>query len=127
MTDIPRRALVLAAHGSRRQASNDEVEALSARLRKGAEGLFDPVTYGFLELVQPDIDSAIRQCIDAGVDEIVVVPYFLSAGNHVAEDLPALIEQARVSYPHTRIQLRPHLGTVEGVVGLLLGLAQGGA
>ena len=48
---------------------------------------------GFLELAEPSIPDGIQRCIDAGATEVVVVPYFLSAGRHVSEDIPAEVEK----------------------------------
>jgi sirohydrochlorin ferrochelatase len=113
------KSLLLVAHGSRRQASNDEVRALIGRLR-AASGSFDHLDCAFLELAEPSIPDGLRQAIAKGASEVVVLPYFLSAGRHVVTDIPAEIEPVRKAYPSVDIFLAPYLGAAEGVVELLM-------
>ena len=91
------KSLLIVAHGSRRAASNDEVRALSERVARQAGDAYRRVECAFLELAEPSIPDGIQAEIDAGAVDITVVPYFLSAGRHVAEDIPA--EVAKVSLP----------------------------
>ena len=48
-----KKALVVVAHGSRREASNDEVRALASRLADMPDTGYDSVTAAFLELAEP--------------------------------------------------------------------------
>lgn len=113
------KSLLLVAHGSRREASNDEIRALTERLRAAA-GNFDYIGCAFLELAEPSIPGGLRQAISEGANEVVVVPYFLSAGRHVMMDIPAEIAGVQEEYPSVEIHLAPYLGAAEGVVGLLM-------
>ncbi|WP_456444355.1 sirohydrochlorin chelatase [Thiolapillus sp.] len=120
-------ALLVVAHGSRREASNEEVRKLCRRIEQETAGEeFFLVRAGFLELAEPSIPEGIGQCVGAGADRVVVLPYFLSAGRHVSEDIPAEVEKARQRYPHASIVLAPYLGSAPGVSGLLVELAVGG-
>ena len=116
------KSLLLVAHGSRRKASNDEVRALIERMR-GVADTFDDLACAFLELAEPSIADGLRQAIARGATEVVVLPYFLSAGRHVVTDIPAEMEPVQKQYPSLDIRLAPYLGAAEGVVGLLLELA----
>ena len=113
-------ALIIIAHGSRRSASNEEVRTLVERLRERAGQAFGRVEPAFLELAEPDIPGAIARCYEAGVRDIVAVPYLLSAGAHVAQDIPEALDQARARHPGLQISLRPHIGSLSGMVDLLL-------
>jgi sirohydrochlorin ferrochelatase len=118
------RALLIVAHGSRRAASNDEVRALAKTVTARAGGLYNRISCAFLELAEPSIPEGIEQLIEAGVRDITVVPYFLSAGRHVAEDIPA--EVAKVSPPDgVTIRIAPYVGLSDTMADLLL--AQGRA
>ncbi|WP_456378038.1 sirohydrochlorin chelatase [Thiolapillus sp.] len=120
------KALLVVAHGSRRIASNEEVRALCERLQKEkASEEFAVVRAGFLDLAEPSIPEGIKQCIRLGAEEVVVLPYFLSAGRHVSEDIPAEVEKARISNPQVGICLAPYLGSAPGIGGLVLALAEG--
>jgi len=121
----PVKALLIVAHGSRRETSNEEVRQITRQVSELAGDEFGLVASGFLELADPSIPDGIQHCIDAGADEVVVLPYFLSAGRHVAEDIPAEIRLAQDNNPDARISQASYLGSADGVAGLLLGLAQG--
>ena len=113
------KSLVIVAHGSRRQASNDEVRDLSSRIENITGQQFRKVKAAFLELAEPSIPNGIQQCIDEGAEEIVVFPYFLSAGRHVVEDIPSEIDIARKSNPEIKIEIAPYLGSMDGIVDLI--------
>jgi len=119
-------ALVLVAHGSRREASNAEVRALAATLAARAEGQFSSVHAGFLELAEPSIPEAIAAAIAAGAREVRVLPWFLSAGRHVSEDIPAQVAEARARHPGVPIHLLGHAGALPGMAEILLAAAGGG-
>jgi len=113
------KSLLLVAHGSRREASNDEIRELTGRLRAVADS-FDHLACAFLELAEPSIPDGLRQAISKGANVVVVLPYFLSAGRHVTRDIPAEIALVQKEYPSVDIHLAPYLGAAEGVVGLLM-------
>lgn len=117
------KTLLLVAHGSRRAESNDEVRQLAAQLGQMAQGRFDSVTPAFLELAEPSIPDGLRAAIKAGADEVVVLPYFLSAGRHVINDIPGEVDSVRAEYPDVAINLVSYLGAAAGVKDLLLDLA----
>lgn len=120
------KTLLLVAHGSRRDASNDEVRALARRLQVQAQAAFDAVSCAFLELAEPSIPDGLRESIAAGAREVVVVPYFLSAGRHVATDIPYEVDTVRAEYPGIAITLAPYLGAAPELAGLLLKQARSG-
>ncbi len=116
------KALLLIAHGSRRAASNDEVRQVTRRVAERVDSRFDYVDCGFLELAEPSIPGGIQQCIDAGATEIIVLPYFLSAGRHVVEDIPAEVQGMQQANSDITISIAPYLGSAEGIVDVLLGI-----
>jgi len=119
-----RKCLLLVAHGSRRAASNDEIRRLTAALRARAGEEFHRVDCAFLELAEPSIPDGIEACIRDGAEEVVVVPYFLSAGRHVAEDIPAEVARKQQAHPAIPIRIVDYLGAAEAVPDLLLDAAR---
>ncbi|HXH04330.1 MAG TPA: CbiX/SirB N-terminal domain-containing protein [Candidatus Competibacteraceae bacterium] len=117
------KALLLVAHGSRREESNDEVRRLATRLAERAATRYPLVRCAFLELAEPSIPDGIEACIRAGAREVVVLPYFLSAGNHVVEDIPALVAAKSREHPGVTLRIAPYLGTAAPIPELLLELA----
>jgi sirohydrochlorin ferrochelatase len=120
------RHLLLVAHGSRREASNEEVRQVAAALAPQAQGRFDTVACAFLEIAAPSIPEGIEMAVRGGATEVVVVPYFLSAGRHVAEDIPREVEGKQREHPQVRIRITPYLGLAGGITGMLLDLANAG-
>jgi sirohydrochlorin ferrochelatase len=118
------KALLLVAHGSRRDASNDEVRELTRQLRESGD-TFQHVACAFLELAEPSIPDGLRAAIMAGAREVVVLPYFLSAGRHVVTDIPAEVAVVQDEYPDVPIRLAPYLGAADDVVQILLQQAAG--
>lgn len=114
------RALLLVAHGSRRAAANAEVARLAGRLAAAAPDAWPLVRHAFLELAEPDIPAGLDACVAAGAGAVVVVPYFLAAGRHVREDIPALVAAARRRHPAVDIRLRPHLGADAALAAAVL-------
>lgn len=117
------KSLILVAHGSRREASNQEIRDLTRVLAGRAGSDFDQISCAFLELAEPSIPDGIEQAVGAGANEVVVLPYFLSAGRHVAEDIPELVDGKRKQYPQVDIRITPYIGKAEAVTDLLLAVA----
>ncbi len=118
------RSLLLVAHGSRREASNDEVRHLAAALAERCGTRFGAVECAFLEIAEPSISQSITSAVEAGADEILVLPYFLSAGRHVVQDIPFEVESKRREYPQVAIHIAPYLGLAAGLVDILSDLAE---
>lgn len=116
------KALLLVAHGSRRSLSNDEVRELAARLADRTSD-YPIIKAAFLELAEPSIPDGIQACIDAGAQEVTVMPYFLSAGRHVVEDIPREVAVKQNEHPGLSIRIAPYLGMADGIAEVILGQA----
>lgn len=124
--DPAAQAVLLVAHGSRVPESNAEIETLARRLA-GHLGPARMVGHAFLELTRPSIPEAIDTMAEAGAPRIVLIPYFLSAGRHVVEDIPGIVEDARARHPDIDIEITGHFGARDEVLDLLAGMVTGGA
>jgi sirohydrochlorin ferrochelatase len=116
-------ALLLIAHGSRREASNTEVRKLAAEFESIVGDRFGTVVPAFLELAEPDIPTGVDLCVEAGATSITVVPYFLSAGRHVANDIPGELDKAAHKHAAIKIHQSDYLGKHKSIPALLLQLA----
>ena len=116
------KALLIVAHGSRREASNDEVRALTESLAARCADDWQAVRCAFLELAPPSIPDALESLVQAGAREILVVPWFLAAGRHVQEDIPAEVARIASAHPEIRIRITPHLGRARGLAEAVLDL-----
>jgi sirohydrochlorin ferrochelatase len=104
------RMLLIVAHGSRREASNEEVRALAARLRAEPGTGFDDVVDAFLEVAAPSIPDGLQCYRQRGAHEIVVFPHFLATGRHVVDDIPAAVAAFCQQYPGIAVMVTAHLG-----------------
>jgi sirohydrochlorin ferrochelatase len=101
-------AVLLIAHGSRRPEANADLEFVAAALR--ARGRYPVVRVSYLELAEPNIEAGGVQCVEAGATNVILLPYFLSPGVHVAEDLTAARDALAGRFPGVRFVLAEPLG-----------------
>lgn len=120
---MTRHVLLLVAHGSRREASNEEVRELTERLGRRIGGDYGAVRCAFLELAPPLIPEAIDQAVVEGATRITLLPYFLVAGRHVAADIPGIVEQKQHDHPHVELKIANYLGQAEQVLDVLEAIA----
>lgn len=111
--------MLIIAHGSRRAASNEDVKILAGKVAEHLQLPDDAVQAAFLELATPSINEAIDACFQRGTHEITVLPYFLSPGTHVVNDVPAAIAEAQRKWPDKIITVLPHIGAAEAMIALI--------
>ena len=114
------KVLLLIAHGSRKQAANDEISRLAQQLQARGDGDYAAVVAAFLECAKPDIQQGVDRCVELGATEIVAVPYFLAVGKHVVQDIPGELACARAGYPDVSIELSQYVGDSDAMVDLVL-------
>ena len=99
--------VLLIAHGSRNPRANGDLFELVERFR----GRGFPISEGsFLELAKPDVLEGGKNCVAHGAKVVILLPYFLSAGIHVVEDLIELKGQLKELYPSVDFHLAKPLG-----------------
>ncbi len=101
-------AVLLIAHGSRHQPANDDACFLAEALRR--RGPFHVVEAAFLEIAQPGIDDGAARCVQQGARRVLMLPYFLSAGMHVRDDLSAARDRLAGRFPDVDFRLGQPLG-----------------
>ena len=95
-------------HGSPRAEANDDMFAVVDAIR--ARGVYPIVEVGFMECNPPSIPAAIDSCVAQGAERVIAVPYFLHTGNHVVDDLPALLQQGQARHPGVEFRMGDILG-----------------
>lgn len=114
-------AVLLIAHGSRRDAANRDLAELADQIR--ARGLYPIVELAYLELTSPTIPEGAHACVVQGAEQVFMLPYFLSAGAHVVEDLERFRGELAAQNPRTRFilckPLSPHPLLVDIVIDRL--------
>jgi sirohydrochlorin ferrochelatase len=71
-------------------------------------------------MAEPNIHQGIKRCVELGAEHIVVMPYFLAAGNHVNKDIPGEIACAQAGAPGVKIEISQYLGASEAMASLVL-------
>lgn len=104
----PRVAVLLIAHGSRRAEANDDLVTLAGLISSRCN--YDFVEVSYLEIANPTIHEGGTRCVQRGATRVLMMPYFLSAGVHVVNDLNASRQTLAVEYPGVEFILCPHLG-----------------
>jgi len=117
------KSLLLIAHGSRRQQSNDEVKEMAEKLKRRCSDEYAIIHAGFLELADPLIPNGIKMCIDDGATSVTVLPYFLNSGRHVIEDIPNIVNETKKDFPEIDIKISSHLGASTLMMDLLISTA----
>jgi sirohydrochlorin cobaltochelatase len=118
------RALIIAAHGSRKKDSALEVAALAKKIEDKLDpqkGLFDRVTHAFLQFAEPELGDVIEKTVASGADQVVVFPFFIATGSHVLTDIPELVDKASKAHPHVEFSISRHLGVIPAIEDLILG------
>lgn len=104
----PQTAVLLIAHGSKRQEANDDLLRLAELVTQ--RGSFHIVEVSYLDVVEPTIPMGARQCINRGARQVLMLPYFLSAGMHVVHDMQTHRDDLAREFPDVEFVLCPHLG-----------------
>ncbi len=111
-------ALLLIDHGSRRAEANRQIEAVAARMAQLRPQALIEVAH--LDCAEPTIPQGMAALIRRGATVIHALPYFLAAGRHTQEDIPALCRAAVADHPGVTVTVAPPLGPDEALVDLLL-------
>ncbi|WP_345813158.1 CbiX/SirB N-terminal domain-containing protein [Paraburkholderia sp. PREW-6R] len=115
--------LVLFAHGARDARWREPFERLADKLRlaRGSGDDGGPVTLAFLELMEPDLPTAVGDLVADGCDVVTVVPVFFGQGGHVRRDLPEVIDKCRGLFPGVEVRCAVAVGEDEGVLDAVAG------
>ena len=106
--------LVLFAHGARDARWAEPFERLRERVaRASPEAL---VVLAYLEIMRPDLNTAVATLCDAGCRAVTLVPVFLGQGGHVRQDLPVLLEGVASRHPECQFHLATAAGEDDAVL-----------
>jgi precorrin-8X/cobalt-precorrin-8 methylmutase len=100
-------AILIVSHGSPREETNRRFAALVERIAARV-GLPD-VLATFFSIARPNIPDHVAVLAGRGVRRIVLMPFFLGEGQHVSQDIPAILGQCRQAYPEVAFEMLPTL------------------
>jgi sirohydrochlorin cobaltochelatase len=120
-TDAATTGIVLFAHGARDARWAEPFERLADKLRSlrstsrgGPQGA--PVSLAFLELMTPDLPTAVAEQVANGCRAVTVVPVFFGQGGHIRQDLPVIVDQCRAAHPDVEIRCATPVGEDDAVI-----------
>ncbi len=108
MMQQTRQAVVLLGHGSIREQANAEVRAMWEMMKEQLPEL--QISGCFVEVAEPTMEQEIDRLATSGVKRIVIVPMFLTRGQHLSNGIPRILEAMRAKYTDVQIDLTRHLG-----------------
>lgn len=117
-TSPPRNtAVLLIAHGSRRPEANADLVHLAAVVR--ARKTYEIVEIAYLEIASPSIPQGGRACVAQGAECVRMLPYFLSAGAHVEDDLSRFQRELSDEFPQVEFTVCLPLGLHPKIVDVV--------
>lgn len=108
MNQDTKQAVLLLGHGSIREQANVEVRAMWDMMKEQLPEL--QISGCFVEVAEPTLEQEIDRLAAIGVERIVIVPMFLTRGQHLSNGIPRILEAMRQKYNDIRIDLTRHLG-----------------
>jgi len=108
--------IVLFGHGARDPRWAEPFQRLADKLRATRGEAQGPVSLAFLELMSPDLPTAVAAQVASGCAEVTVVPVFFGQGGHVRRDLPEVIEKCRTAHPGVEIRCATPVGEDDAVL-----------
>ena len=85
-------------------------------LRRGPYSLIECC---YLELAEPNIAAGGEACVEAGAVDVILLPFFLSPGRHVVEDLTAARDALAQKFTAVRFVLAEALGSHPSILDVL--------
>jgi sirohydrochlorin cobaltochelatase len=112
--------VILFGHGARDPRWAEPFIRLAEKVR-GSHGSAGPVSLAFLELMEPDLASAVASQVAQGCSVVTVVPVFFGQGGHVRRDLPAVLDVCRAAHPGVAIRCAIAVGEDDSVLDAVAG------
>jgi hypothetical protein len=126
LQEVKKVGVLLMDHGSKNPAANQRLLDLAQIYQDNVGNSQIVVRAAHMEITSPSIPEGLQSLLDAGVDEIICHPYFLSPGRHVVEDIPEIIknaiEELKIEIPLTTTD--PVGSNTEVMIGAIHGLVQ---
>ena len=112
------KGVLILAHGSRVKATKDTINEVVDMVREKMGDM--PIVISYMEFCEENIEHGIKTLVEAGVDHIKVVPYFLFEGIHIREDIPNELAEIMKDYDGVTLEMGHTLGADERLADILV-------
>jgi sirohydrochlorin cobaltochelatase len=116
--------LLLFAHGARDPRWAEPFDRLRRKVESARPG--SAVRLAYLELMAPDLESAVAELVGAGCQSVRIVPIFLGQGGHVRNDVPALVQNVAARHAGVAIDLVEAVGESDTVLDAIAAVCLAG-
>ncbi|NQY75037.1 MAG: CbiX/SirB N-terminal domain-containing protein [Candidatus Margulisbacteria bacterium] len=100
--------LIIIVHGSRDPRWRHPFEVFVSSLKKELQT--EAVFLSYMEICHPTLLEASTSATEMGYKHINVIPFFMSGGGHVDNDIPRLVNEVKEKRPHITITQLPPIG-----------------
>lgn len=102
------KGILVLAHGSRKNNTIDTMNEILTMIKEKNKDVY--IENAYMELATPLLPDSLEKMVNNGIDDIVIIPYFLFEGLHIQSDIPEEIEQFCAQYPNVKVKLGNTLG-----------------
>ncbi|MEY4731031.1 MAG: hypothetical protein RL020_2189 [Pseudomonadota bacterium] len=110
-------AIILFAHGARDPQWAQPFEKIRVLMQQQLPDT--DITLAFLELMQPDLASTVKNLTQKNFSQITLIPLFMAQGGHLKKDLPLMLADIRNDNPSVNISVTPPLGESDDILSLI--------
>lgn len=115
--------ILIIAHGTQK-AETDDLEFIVKELANLLNKKVYDVQYAYLKYGNPSVDEVISSLKEENIKKIIIHPFFLSSGIHVAFDIPKIIERIQKEYPNIEVFCTKPLGKSKELVYIIKNLIE---
>ena len=112
------KALLIIGHGSKSQEAIATFNKTVDHVRQNAG--YEIVSGAHMELAAPCIEESVDVMADNGINEIIMIPYFLYSGIHIKHDIPEIIEELKQKYPQINFKFGNPIGFEPVIADILI-------
>ncbi len=109
-------AVILLAHGTKELEASIPVHQYAQALARKSGIQVEPCMREFIE---PSVPAVVQKLVSQGMDQIVIIPFFLFNSAHVTQDIVKDLDREKAKYPHLDFKVGEPLGFDENVVIVL--------
>lgn len=114
-----KKGIIIVDHGSKKDESNTMLLEIVDSFTERFSSKYSVIEPAHMELAEPSIETAYRNCVQKGADFIVICPFFLGPGRHWQQDIPSLALEASKKFPGTNYHVSKPLGVDDLILDLL--------